>query len=352
MEVDVAELEVVEGKYLQDLLDQPRSLEDTLAAMTPSKALSDLCVRLRRGKFDRVVLTGMGSSFHALHPLNLQLLREGFTSVMAETSELIHYQTHFFDPKTLIVAVSQSGQSAEIVRLFEVNRKRAAVIGVTNTADSALAKRATAAVSTHAGAEFSVSCKTYVASLLALQWVADILCQRSSKKTLRELKTAAPAVAAYIKDWKKHVTGLMGVLKGMRHLFIVGRGRSLAAVGTGALIVKESDHFHAEGISSAAFRHGPFEMLSNETFVVVFSGDKETRDLNRRLVADVQQAGAHAELVGEDSSLDSFRLADHHSSVRPILEILPIQMLTLALGALAGREPGKFHLATKVTTAE
>jgi glutamine---fructose-6-phosphate transaminase (isomerizing) len=67
------------------------------------------------------------------------------------------------------------------------------------------------------------------------------------------------------------------MLGGIRHLFLVGRGSSLAAVGTGALMVKESDHFHAEGMSSAAFRHGPFEMLSPETFVFVFSANKDSR---------------------------------------------------------------------------
>jgi len=126
----------------------------------------------------------------------------------------------------------------------------------------------------------------------------------------------------------------------------------LAAVGTGALIVKESAHFHAEGMSSAAFRHGPMEMLSDETFVVVFSGDHRTRKLNLRLLSDVRQEGGRAELVGETAALDCFRLPDHASSIRPILEMLPIQMITLALAARVGREPGKFERATKVTTTE
>ncbi len=347
-----ADLSVIEGEYLQDLLDQPRALEDTLGSLDTSKALRDLAQRLQKGTFQRVVLTGMGSSFHALHPLNLQLISHGFTAIMVETSELIHYKARFFDPNTLIVAVSQSGQSAEMVRLAEVNRKRSAVIAVTNTPESPLVKQATAAVFTRAGREFSVSCKTYVTALIVLKWLGDILCQRDQKQSRCELKNAAPAVAAYLAAWKEYVVSLAEMLGRIRHLFLVGRGASLAAVGTGALIVKESDHFHAEGMSSAAFRHGPLEMLSDETFVVVFSGDDKTRDLNHRLLADIQQGGGRAELVGETSALECFRLRDHGGSIRPILEILPIQMITLALAGLAGREPGKFELATKVTTTE
>lgn len=347
----LADLQVIQGEYLRDILSQPEALQSTFETLGESKALQRLAASLSKGRFQRIVLTGMGSSFHALHPLNLHLISHGFTSIMVETSELIHYKNRFFDPKTLIVAVSQSGQSAEMVRLAEVNQKRSSVIAVTNTPESALVEHATAAVFTQAGPEFSVSCKTYVTALMALKWLGDILCQRDVKQSRRELKHAAPAVGAYLADWNEYALALAHRLNDIRHLFLVGRGSSLAAVGTGALIVKESDHFHAEGMSSASFRHGPFEMLSEETFVLVFSGDSKTCDLNLRLLTDIRQQGGGAELIGEKASQEYFRLADY-GGIRPILEILPVQMVTLALAALAGREAGKFELATKVTTTE
>ena len=346
------DFKAIEGAYLKDILDQPRALEDTLANLGHSKELESLGGRLRKGKFQRIVLTGMGSSFHALHPLTLQLISDGHTAIMVETSELVHHRSRFFDPKTLIVAVSQSGESAEMVRLATVNRKRSAVIAVTNSPDSMLAKHASAALLTRAGSEFSVSCKTYVTTLMALKWLGDFLCERDAKATRRDLKDASPAVASYLVNWKGYVESLSAKLENIRHLFFVGRGASLAAVGTGALIVKEADLFHAEGMSSAAFRHGPFEMLREETLIAVFTGDAKTRDLNRRLFADVREQGGKAELIGEDGTIECFRLPAHRQSVRNILEILPVQMITLALAALAGRQPGKFELATKVTTTE
>ncbi|MBI1739653.1 MAG: SIS domain-containing protein [Candidatus Koribacter versatilis] len=346
------DLAVIEGEYLRDILHQPQALENTLAGLEPSKPLQDLAARLNKGRFHRVVLTGMGASFHALHPLNLELISHGFTALMVETSELVHYKSQFFDPKTLIVAVSQSGQSAEMVRLVQTNHKRGAVIAITNTPGSPLARHADAAVLTQAGNEFSVSCKTYVTALMALKWLGDVLCERDLRRTRQELKHACPAAAAYLADWKACVRTLAALLKDIRHLFLVGRGASLATVGTGALIVKESDHFHAEGMSSAAFRHGPFEMLSKETFVLVFAGDTKTRDLNQRLLSDILQEEGRAELVDRDAPSPSCRLGEHTPAIRQILEILPVQMITLALAAQAGREPGRFVLATKVTTTE
>jgi glucosamine--fructose-6-phosphate aminotransferase (isomerizing) len=271
---------------------------------------------------------------------------------MIETSELVHYKSRFFDPKTLIVAVSQSGQSAEMIRLIEVNQKRAAVIAVTNTPESRLALQSDAAVLTWAGDEFSVSCKTYVTALMALKWLGHVFCEGDTRHMRQELKEAAPAVARYLTNWKAHVRTVMPKLNKIRHLFLVGRGGSLAAVGTGALIVKEADHFHAEGMSSAAFRHGPFEMLGDETFVLVFSGDARTKDLNIRLLADILEQGSRAEVCGEDASSIAFRLPDAAAGVGAILEILPVQVITLALAAQAKREPGRFELATKVTITE
>lgn len=347
-----AELSVIKGEYLLDIRDQPRALESTLAALKELKKLSDLAARLQKGKFKTVVLTGMGSSFHALHPLHLKLINQGVTAIMVETSELIHYGSRLFDPKNLIVAVSQSGQSAEAVRLLKTNSGRSPVIAITNTPDSPLATQADATILTQAGKEFSVSCKTYLTALMALEWLGEILCHRDLRHARRELKQAAPAVHSYLADWENHIQSLIQSLNGTRHLFLVGRGSSLAAVGTGALIVKESDHFHAEGMSSAAFRHGPIEMLSAETFVLVFSGDSKTRSLNGRLLKDVREQHGRAEFVGERAPFEPCRLAVVPRCIHPILEILPVQMITLALAAQAGREPGRFQLASKVTITE
>jgi glutamine---fructose-6-phosphate transaminase (isomerizing) len=348
----LAEFSAIEGAYLRDILDQPRALTDTLAALDTSEALRSIAVRLRDGAFRTVVLTGMGSSFHALHPTNLALIDHGFTAVMIETAELVHYAKQLFDPTTLIIAVSQSGKSAEMVRLLEVNRQRSAIVAVTNTAASPLAQAADANILTTAGHEFSVSCKTYLCALMALEWLSSILCDRDLSRVREQLKCDCPTVQEYLSAWKQHVRTLAELLAGTRHLFLVGRGASLAAVGTGALIVKESDHFHAEGMSSASFRHGPLEMISDEIFVLVFAGDLPTRDLNQRLLDDIRQQAGRTELVGEESGFAACKLPAASRIFRPILEILPVQMVTLALAAQVGREPGRFELASKVTTRE
>jgi glucosamine--fructose-6-phosphate aminotransferase (isomerizing) len=169
---------------------------------------------------------------------------------------------------------------------------------------------------------------------------------------LRELQAVPDAVESYLANWPTHTAEMAELLGDVGDIFLVGRGSSLAAVGTGALTIKESDHFHAEGMSSAAFRHGPFEMLQAGIFVGVFGGDPHTRKLNAGLLADLSGTPAKSALFAADSDRPACRLPEVSEASRPIVEILPVQMITLALAALAHREPGKFERATKVTVVE
>ncbi|WP_414660140.1 SIS domain-containing protein [Horticoccus sp. 23ND18S-11] len=341
------DLSVLEGAYLRDLLAQPQAVADTVAALRtlpplPARALSS----------ERIVLTGMGSSLHALHPLQLRLTRTGRTALMVETSELVHGQSDLLDARTLVVAVSQSGRSAETLQLLNLiggRPSRPCVIGITNTPDSPLATRTDFVVPLRAGTEYSVSCKTYLATLVALEWLGCALGGDELGALHTELAQAAPAIASYLAAWPDHVTHLAREFTGLRHLFLTGRGASLAAVGTGALIVKESTRFHAEGMSSPAFRHGPLEMVSPGLFALVFAGDAATVALNEALVRDIRGAGGRAALVAENTAPGPFQLPALPAHLRPVVEMLPVQMLSLALAALAGREPGRFERATKIT---
>jgi glutamine---fructose-6-phosphate transaminase (isomerizing) len=346
------ELEVIQGRYLSDLLAQPEALRATWNSLRSTSVFEAIVRACTPDRFQRVVLTGMGSSYFGLHPLSVELAAQGWTPLMLETSELIHYYPLLLAPSTLIVAVSQSGKSIETVRMLDLNAKKATVIGVTNSADSPLARESDFTVLTAAGDEFSVSCKTYLAAQMALAALAAALCAVDPAARLDELQPAASAVEDYLSRWKAHVAEFADLLRDTRGIFLVGRGPSLAAACTGALTIKESDHFHAEGMSSAAFRHGPFEMLHAGIFVGVFGGHSGTRSLNDGLIHDLAHTPAKSVIIAADAAQPACRLPEVPRTARPIVEILPIQMITLALAALAKREPGKFERAAKVTVVE
>lgn len=321
-------------------------MRDTVRALAETARDASLCRRLRRAR--RFVLTGMGSSLHALHPLCARLNGAGLPAAMVETDELLRYHPEALRGAAL-VAVSQSGRSAEIVRLLRRRLDSCFVVGVTNTPGSPLARRAAAVVAMAAGDESTVSCKTYLATLAALAWLGDIVCGTDGEPALALLDEAVPGIAAYLAAWKDHVGSLAGLLAGAGTLFLAGRGDSLAAACTGGLIIKEAAHFHAEGMSAPQFRHGPFEMLGRRVVALVFAGAKPFRKFNLRLAEDIRHAGGRSHIVGEQAAEPVFRIRPASEIARPFFEILPAQMITLTLAAMAGREAGRFERASKIT---
>ena len=126
----------------------------------------------------------------------------------------------------------------------------------------------------------------------------------------------------------------------------------MAAALTGGLITKESAHFHAEGMSSAAFRHGPFEMVSPSMFVGVFAGLGPTQKLNANLMTDIQKAGGRTTLIAMGDNKELFILPPVPDVCLPLMEILPVQMTSIALAILNNHVPGQFERGTKITVIE
>jgi len=344
---------IVEGPYLRDILDQPQALRDTLAGFRARVELGSEIFRMREMPHRRLILTGMGSSLHALYPTELKLTACGENVTRAEAAELIYSMPRLLERESIIVAVSQSGQSAEIVQMLNRNAGRARIIGVTNTEMSPLAEMSDCLMLTRCGDEFSVSTKTYVGTLAALDLLAAAWSGEALEPRLSALECACEShICNYLQAWRTHVSLLAKEMAGITRVFYVGRGASLATCGTAALTTKESTRFSSEAMSSAAFRHGPMEVIAPDTMVFVFEGDAEMRALNQKLVRDIRSRGGRAELIGPGAELAALRIPDELGDVMPLLEILPVQMLTLALAALAGREAGRFAFASKVTVEE
>ena len=337
--------------YLDDILSQANVLSPAIAQMSIACRSGDLSKMLSGQTFSRFVLTGMGSSYWALHPLYQRLLAAGRDTWLVETSELIYYNLALLKrEQTLVVAASQSGASAEIVRLVETCRSQCNLIGLTNEPGSPLGSRSTVALVYGVGHEASVSCKTYTASLAAQSLVGDLLL--GHPLCSHALEAAARSASAYLANWQAYVQHLKIVLDGVRQIYLVGRGASLAAAGTGGLVIKEATQLPAEGMSSAGFRHGPLEMIGPETFVLIFAGAAPTLDLNTCLYQEINERGGRAGLVQMGPKEEAFTFSQVAEVALPMLEILPVQLMTLALGDLLDHPIGVLHYSTKVTTTE
>jgi glucosamine--fructose-6-phosphate aminotransferase (isomerizing) len=339
--------------YILDILDQPNSLKTALEQFDPAP-LAPLAKAIRNNEFDRILITGMGGSLYASYPVWLAFAQAGLPALWVDTAELIHHMPALVTSKTLLWMVSQSGKSAEIISAinFEGMQKPAAFISIVNDLESPLAKAAQYQVAICAGAEHTVSTRTYVNTLAVGQLAALTLLGRDVEAARKELMQTASAMESYLADWESHVKQIGKAIGFPKRLATLGRGPSLAATYTGALILGEASKYMATPYQAGEFRHGPLELASPDLTVLLFAGPQETRGLNLRLLKDLRGYQVNAFWVGSEKNEWQIEIPSVPSIGMPLMEILPLQILTIHFAEQIGVEPGHFFRTGKITLAE
>jgi glucosamine--fructose-6-phosphate aminotransferase (isomerizing) len=341
--------------YISDILAQPAALREALEHY-PAEQVEPLRARLLRGDFSRIVLTGMGSSYNAAYPAWLMLLPLSTPPLHVNTAELLHYGQSLVDSRTLLWINSQSGRSVEIVRFLETLKHRhpAFQLSMTNYLDSPMAQMADLAVPIHAGDEATVSTKTFINMLATLLLVSTQLAGGDWRALLQSMRKAAEALDVYLEHWQEKVAELESRLGRVDQLLILGRGASLGAVWNGSLINKEAAKCTFEGMNVADFRHGPMELASPRLTLLMLEGAPKTAKLNRDLALEVIKHGGKVFWLAmqPDPKLPTLLLPAVEEAARPLVEILPLQMLTIVMANRNGFEPGKFRHIDKVTVQE
>ena len=343
--------------FLEDVMGQPKAVEDTLTQLTSDASLIGSLGQLRHFH-DTIVLTGMGSSLAALYPTHLRLLQAGLPAVWIEAGELFHYASDGLGEKTLVVMVSQSGESIEITRLLDKLSGKVSVVGITNEPASALAKRAETPLVMKAGKEGIVASKTYVATLAALAVLAGAL-TNTLEEELKRVRRATLAMKELLGRREAVTRTMVGALGNRpRQLWTIGRGPSLATAQAGSLILKEASHTAAEALSGGQFRHGPLEMVEAGHGALLFSPVGKTGIIMRRLGDEIAQYGGKVVLVGpKDDRLPGANLPlvetdKVDESAAPLVEIVAAQLLADAVAQARGHKAGEFRRMGKVTREE
>jgi glucosamine--fructose-6-phosphate aminotransferase (isomerizing) len=345
--------------YILDILSQPSALQTALEDfdLVP---LAPLASSIQRGDFDRIVLSGMGGSLYASYPTWLMLASAGLPAISIDTAELIHHTPGIVTPRTLFWLFSQSGKSAEIVSALDSEKieRPAALLATVNDLESPLAKAAetfdglSGCIPINAVVEKTVSTRTYTNTLAVGQLAALALLGRDVESARLSLKQTAAAMESYLSDWEARVTKFGDQLGFPKRMAILGRGPSMAGAYAGALILGEAAKFLAMPYQAGEFRHGPLELANADLTVLLFAGPSETRDLNLRLLKDLRGYDVNAFWVGAGSNAWQIELPDVPAIALPMMEMLPIQLISIHLARQIGVEPGHFFRTGKITLSE
>jgi len=346
--------------FIEEIAGQPDAIRRAAAGLGDQLPVLE---RLAGSVSGRTVLfTGMGSSYFACYPAVIELARRTIAAIHVDSAELLHFRRGLVGSSTLLVAVSQSGASAEVVRLIEGldhGPNGPLVIGVTNGGDNALARLATFALDTRAGVETGPSTMTFASSLIVLAAISRILGGRSAPEVVSELAEEAEAAARAL----ERQLALPSLPEELAAWFgdrttsvILGRGPARAAAEMGALTLKEAVGMPIESLETAQFRHGPLELAGPDLSAIVIATEPETRELDVGLAGELVEAGAAVLVVTETGDAPAgatrIELGRLDRALAPAVSILPAQLLAWKLAVLHGRQPGSYLRAAKVTTRE
>jgi glutamine---fructose-6-phosphate transaminase (isomerizing) len=319
--------------------------------------------------FERVVLFGMGSGLHAAM-IGARLLEDWarMPAQALDASEL-RSMNPIVDARTLYVAVSQSGETADTIGAAkEILTKGGRVVGVINAVGSTLARLCGGGAYVHAGAEVSVATtKAFVNQSLVLALLALLLGRMRSlslsrgRRIVAELE-AFPELVAKTLALVPDLARIAQRVRGSDHAFVLGRGPLTPAALEGALKLKELSYVHAEGLAAGSLKHGPLALVAEGTpvFVLAFSGDSYDKTLIA--ASEVRARGGFIVLVTDrddpEAKCDERILlpssgapAEGGSDLAPILAVLPFQLLGRELALLLGRDVDRpRNLAKSVTT--
>jgi glucosamine--fructose-6-phosphate aminotransferase (isomerizing) len=347
---------------MAEIAGQPEALRRAASGLGEQRAVLDQLASMPAET--TLVFTGMGSSYDACYPAVTELAASGVASLHLGAAELLHFRTGILAAASLVIAVSQSGESAETVRLAQLVRQlpaseRPSVLAVTNGSSNTLASLSNMTIDTLAGREVGPSTMTFAAALVVLSSICSILAGEPVEAALdragSDAELAAAAIERLLSDGS--LPGELAARFGPRGTTVVlGRGPARAAAEMGALTLKEAAGLAVESLETAQFRHGPLELAGPDLAAIVIATEEETFDLDVGLAAELAKAGSAVLVIGRDPSgpPEALRIdiGSADRTIAPAVSIVPIQLLAWRLAVLGGREPGSYVRASKVTTRE
>ncbi|MBR7891890.1 glutamine--fructose-6-phosphate transaminase (isomerizing) [Burkholderia multivorans] len=355
----------------KEIFEQPKAIENTLEGIDEiSPALFDAHADTRAllSKVKSVLLLGCGTSYYA--GLTAKYWLESIAGVPAqvEIASEYRYRDAVADPRTLVVGISQSGETADTIGALERARTTGQDLSmaICNVATSTIARNSPLRFLTRAGAELGVaSTKAFTTQLVALYLLTLTLAQMRGRldpaqaaERLQQLH-ALPARIGHALALETQIMGWAEKFAKSENALFLGRGIHFPIAMEGALKLKEVSYIHAEGYPAGELKHGPLALVTSAMPVVTIAPDDQLFQKLKSNMAEVRARGGRLYvLAGDQLELEAdrdthlIRVRESGDALSPIVNVIPLQLLAYHVGCARGADVDKPRNLAKSVTVE
>ena len=372
LSIDAIEKGGYEHFMLKEIFEQPQSIQDTMRGRLledHTTKISGINNNLKQFlSADRIVIVACGTSWHA--GLVGEYLFEELARIPVEVeyASEFRYRNPVINPSDVVIAISQSGETADTLAALKLAKERGAFIyGICNVVGSSIARLTDSGTYTHAGPEIGVaSTKAFTTQLTVLTLLALHLGHKKGtidhttyKKLCQNLALVPDLVAKTIEMTKDKVIEIAQEYKDVSNCIYLGRGYNFPVALEGALKLKEISYIHAEGYPAAEMKHGPIALIDENMPVIFLAPSKGHYE---KVVSNAQEIKARkgkiiAIVTENDTQMSS--LADHTLEIpevdeifSPILSVIPLQLLSYHIATMRGCNVDQPRNLAKSVTVE
>ena len=351
-DVDTISKNGYEHFMLKEINEEAEVVKKILNTYTENNQVKDL-YNIRKYKNIDIVACGSASFAGQVGKYYIEKFANIKTDVYYASE--YRYQKNFFTKDTLVILISQSGETADTLAALKLAKEHHVdTLGIVNRKDSSIAREADHVIYTEAGIEIAVATtKAYLAQIIVLLLLA-IKGTKEEPKLLEDIKLLPNLITKYIDEYD--YSNIANVLKDKEHVFYLGRGIDYYLSMEGSLKLKEISYIHSEAFQAGELKHGSISLIDKDFGVVSIVTDKDIKDKTISNLKEVSARGAKiitiTNIKDEDFSDYKIVVDDYNEIINPLLVIVPMQMLAYNVAKLRGCYIDKPRNLAKSVTVE
>jgi glucosamine--fructose-6-phosphate aminotransferase (isomerizing) len=373
-DISAAEKQGYDFFMLKEIHEQPRAVAETLLGRLDSDGRIRVD-EIRGGPsvegdlahVDKIYIVASGTSMHAGMVAKYSIEHWARLPVEVEIASEFRYRDPILTPHTLVVAISQSGETADtIAAATHARNQQAKVVAITNVVGSTLARDADVVLYTRAGPEIAVaSTKAFTTQIVALHVLALYLAQLRRALFPDECgdhlarMEALPALLEQVLESESAIKELAESFADADYVMFIGRHVGLPIALEGALKLKEIAYVHAEGFAAGEMKHGPIALIDKGGPVIALATGGHVRSKVLSNIQEVKARGAVVLAIATEGDTEIKEHADHviyvpeaHELLSPVLTVVPLQILAYYIAAALGRDVDMPRNLAKTVTVE